>query len=332
LVNTTIKEVTNPVAGQDGDHAGGTDWNQMAQVLKGTHSTERVQSSSIQKVTWVTKSAASQTLLVTEEYVLVDATSNAVTVFLEPAASNLNGHHCIKRVDNALTNLVTVDANGSETIDGALIIILAQRGQALDIVSDGANWRVSDPLDVTYQMFRAKGGTLNRWYTYELNVNTASTTSTVVAATMYAFPMIIPKITTIDSVALNVTTLGSSSHIQAGIYADNGNMYPGVLIQDLGNVDTSATGVKTFATGLPLTILPGLYWLAYIVQATAPVISGYAVTQLPPILGTTSALTVAHGVGWSVSQAYGAMPNPFTAGGTVITAVPCGALFWRTSG
>lgn len=333
MVNSTLKEVTNPVAGQDGDHAGGTDWNQMAQTVKGTHATERVQSSSIQAVPWVTKSSASQTLAATEEYVLADATSNAVAIILPTAVGHLGGHYCIKRIDNALTNLVTISTTSSQTIDGALTATLNNRGETLDLISDGSNWRImvwAAERDV--DSYRAKGSTLNRYYSNELTNNTASTTASVVANTMYALPLIITKITTIDDVKLNVTTLGSGSHVQAGIHADNGNIYGGALIADLGNVDTSTTGVKTFASGLPLTLMPGLYWLTLIASATAPVLSGWTATQCYPILGTTSALTAAPALGWSVSQAYGAMPNPFPAGGAVITAAPLPALFWRTSG
>lgn len=333
MVNTTLKEVTNAVVGQDGDHAGGTDWNQMAQVLKGSHATERIQSPSVQKATWVTKSAASQTLLNTEEFVLADASSNAVIITLPTAAGNLNGHFYIKRVDSALTNLVTVTTTSSQTIDGKASVTLNDRDAVLDLYSDGANWRVADlRLDLSYANYRAKGATLNRWYSNELLQNTAAIAAVVVAGTMYAMPFIVTKTTTIDSVAINVTTGGAGSSANVGIYADNGNMYPGALIQDFGSKATTATGVVTFTTGLPLSLLPGLYWLAFLCSATAPAVSGWAVAQCPPMLGSTSVLTVAYGVGWSVAQAAGALPSPFTAGGAVIIAAPIPAVFWRTSG
>ena len=334
MVNTTVKEVTNPVAGQDDDHAGGTDWNQAVQVMKGTHGTERIQSSSIQYVAWVTKSAASQTLGAAEEYVLADATGNAVTITLPSAVDNLGGHYRIKKIDASLSNLVTINTTSSQTIDGKLSTVLNDRNEVIDVISDGSNWRVGGRKESNQiENFRAKGATLNRWYTYEMIVNTASTTSSAVAATMYAFPVLITKTTTIDSVAINVTTVGSGSSVNTGIYADNGNLYPGVLVQDFGNIATAVgTGVKSFSTGLPLTLLPGLYWLVYLASATAPVVSGYVIGQLYPILGTTSVLTVAHGVGWSVAQAAGALPASFTAGGAVIIAVPLPAVFWRTSG
>ncbi len=333
MVNTTIKEPTNPVAGQDSDHWGSTDAVQVAQVMKGTHATERIQSSSIQKTPWVTKSAASQTLTNAEEYVLADATSNAVVITLPTAVGNLDGHFCIKRIDSALTNLVTINTTSSQTIDGKTSVTLNDRDAVLDLYSDGANWRICDlRLDLSYANYRAKGATLGRYYSNEVLANTAPIAAVVVAATLYAMPLIITKTTTIDSVQINVTTLGSGSAVNVGIYADNGNMYPGALIQDFGNQATATTGIKTFTTGVPLTLLPGLYWLAFNCSATAPQVSGWAVAQCPPILGTTSALTVALGVGWSVAQAAGALPSTYPAGGAAIIAAPIPGVFWRTSG
>jgi hypothetical protein len=332
MVNTTVKEVTNPVAGQDADHAGGTDWNQLVQVMKGTHATERIQSSSIEKTHWVTKTTSPVTLTETEEYVLADATSNAITLNLPSAVLHKNGHYCIKKVDSALAYMVTIEPDGTETIDGQARLILDGRGEVADIVSDGANWRLTRLEKVGVPAYRAKGATLNRWYSNELNVNTAAIAAVPVAGTMYALPLIIQRVVTIDSVAINVTTGGAGSAAEVGIYADNGNLYPGALVADFGSQATTGTGVKTYTANLPVTLLPGLYWLAFVCSATAPQVSGWAVGQMAPILGTTSALTALNGLGWSVTQAYGALPNPFTAGGAVITAVPCPAVFWRTSG
>ena len=189
------------------------------------------------------------------------------------------------------------------------------------------------PEDYVRQNFRAKGATLNRYYSNEVLDNTAPITATVVAATMYALPLLISKTTTIDSVQINVTTLGAASSVNVGVYADNGNMYPGALIQDFGNQATATTGIKTFVTGVPITLLPGLYWLVFLCSATAPIVTGWTALSLPPILGISSALTgVALGLGWSVAQAAGPLPSTFTAGGAVVVAVPLPAVFWRTSG
>lgn len=331
MANTTIKEVTNPVAGLDSDHSGGTDWNQFAQVLKGTHATERIQSSSIQKTT-ITVTGANVSITDAQERILADCTSNAITITLPDATTLLNGHIMIKKIDSTIANLVTIQGTSSQTIDGCLTYILRDRNSSVELQSDGANWKINQASEIPIQNLRAKGATLGRWYSNEVLANTAPIACSPVAGIMYALPLIITKTVTIDSVAINVTTLGAASHVEAGIYYDNGNMYLGALLVDFGNVDTSGIGVKTFASGLPITLLPGFYWPTFLCSATAPQVSGWAATQLPPILGTTSVLTAACGLGWSVSQAYGALPGTYPAGGAVLTAAPLPGIFWRTSG
>jgi hypothetical protein len=70
--------------------------------------------------------------------VLVDATSNAVTVTLPTAAAGDEVIYRIKRVDNS-GYVVKVDANGSETIDGVLEIILLTL-DSVTLTSDGTEW------------------------------------------------------------------------------------------------------------------------------------------------------------------------------------------------
>jgi hypothetical protein len=333
MVNTTVKTVTNAVNGQDSDHFGGTDLNQLVTVVEGSHASERIQSSSIQRALWVTKSLANQTLLVTEEHVLVDASSNAVTITLPSAVTNLCGHHCIKRIDSSIANLVTVTTTSSQTIDGFGSILLADRGTTLDLISDGSNWRISAlTTKVDVDNYRARGSSLNRFYSSELTNNTTPTTASITANYMYALPLVITKITSIDQVTVNVTTSGVNSSVYAAIYADNGNLYPGALIADFGSQASTSTGVKTFTQNLPVTLAPGLYWLVFDCTQTTPVVAGWAATQCYPILGFASSLAAAAGLGWYVSQNAGAFPNPFTAGGTIITAAPLPAVFVRVSG
>lgn len=61
------------------------------------------------------------------------------TVNLYTAAGNTGRRVTVKNVS---TGVITVDANGAETIDGSLTQVIAQRYQALTMVSDGTNWVV----------------------------------------------------------------------------------------------------------------------------------------------------------------------------------------------
>ena len=69
----------------------------------------------------------------------VDCTGGTFTVSWPTAAAISGKQFCIK---NSGTGVITIDANGSETIDGALTFLLATQYEAILVASDGANWKV----------------------------------------------------------------------------------------------------------------------------------------------------------------------------------------------
>lgn len=77
-----------------------------------------------------------------EDAVLVDddTAGGAVTVNLPLAAANGGKLYHIKKLGT--TGSVTVDGNGSETIDGSLTFTLTAQYQAITIVTDGSNWHI----------------------------------------------------------------------------------------------------------------------------------------------------------------------------------------------
>jgi hypothetical protein len=72
-------------------------------------------------------------------YKYVKATVGGITVNL-PTASGIAGR--IYSIDNAATTDITVDAYGSETIEGELTQIVSP-DCCMVIVSDGTNWRIT---------------------------------------------------------------------------------------------------------------------------------------------------------------------------------------------
>lgn len=70
---------------------------------------------------------------------LVDATSGPVTVTLPAAADHSGRILNIKKID-ASANVVTIDANGAETIDGAANETLSSQWESRKIISNGINW------------------------------------------------------------------------------------------------------------------------------------------------------------------------------------------------
>lgn len=71
--------------------------------------------------------------------ILCDASAGTVTVSLYTAVGNAGRKISVKKTDTS-TNSCTLDANGSQTIDGALTASMANQYQNVEIVSDNANW------------------------------------------------------------------------------------------------------------------------------------------------------------------------------------------------
>jgi len=82
---------------------------------------------------------ANYTLTSLDHFISCDSTVSTFTVTL-PAASGIAGRvYTIKKIDASI-NAVTVDGNGSETIDDSLTAIISDRYASIDIVSNGIGW------------------------------------------------------------------------------------------------------------------------------------------------------------------------------------------------
>lgn len=75
----------------------------------------------------------------TDSVILVDATSAVVTITLPPAARHRGLLLAIKKID-ASANAVTIDGNGSETIDGSATATLSAQWDVEELISDGTGW------------------------------------------------------------------------------------------------------------------------------------------------------------------------------------------------
>lgn len=104
--------------------------------------------------TWALASAASFGKLAvstkTGTFTAVDSvdayfctTSSAgYTVNLPTAVGIAGKQYVIKKAESNATRSITIDAAGTETIDGALTYVLAGAYESVTLVSDGANWQV----------------------------------------------------------------------------------------------------------------------------------------------------------------------------------------------
>jgi len=122
-VLTAVKTVDGAGSGLDADLLDGTEAAGFAPVVH-THPSS----------TAVT--AVDRTLATTDEVVIVTAASKTMTLYT--AAGNTGRRVIIK---NASVGTCVVDGHLAETIDGTATITVAS-SDAVEIVSDGTNWRV----------------------------------------------------------------------------------------------------------------------------------------------------------------------------------------------
>lgn len=89
-----------------------------------------------------TSATTTYTALSTDRYIRADATAGAFTITLPSAATVGAGWVLtVKKIDTSV-NVVTIDGDGAETIDGAASYDLADAYEAVTLVSDGTNWDI----------------------------------------------------------------------------------------------------------------------------------------------------------------------------------------------
>ena len=127
-------------------------------------------------------------------------------------------------------------------------------------------------------------------------------------------PFYVPIAQSFDRIAVNVTT-AAAGNARLGVYADNGAVYPGALMLNAGIVTTGTTGIRWL--GANLLLMPGLYWLARLQDAT-PSLQGLGNVGMLA-LGSED-LGVAWITGYRLGMAYAdGLPATFPLGATFIT-------------
>src|SRR4030065_132078 len=110
----------------------------------------------------VTSVTANYTATLNDEVILANATADAVAVTLPTAVGNTGKKFVVKKIDSSV-NAVTVDPNGSETIDGQATASVKNLDETIIVVSDGTNWRrlLWDALDAVASITADYTATLN---------------------------------------------------------------------------------------------------------------------------------------------------------------------------
>ena len=96
----------------------------------------------LQKARYPTLGSDENTILDdTHDIVLMDGSVSSRTVTLPAVADSTGKVYVIKKVDSS-SGTITIDGNGSETIDGATTKILAAQYDSVTIVCDGTEWHI----------------------------------------------------------------------------------------------------------------------------------------------------------------------------------------------
>jgi hypothetical protein len=173
--------------------------------------------------------------------------------------------------------------------------------------------------------FRQVGATEDRYYLAGLAASAALGTATPAIGTLIAVPFHSGRGGVIDRLAFTVTGVGGAGSVaRVGIYLPTSasDLTPAGLVLDGGEFDSNSTGLKAATVSQALSP-DGLYWFAYLCGVAAPTIRAVPVGDAFPILGVNNAFGTTPILGWTVAQAYGALPATFPAGATGhVTATP----------
>lgn len=223
---------------------------------------DKLATGGIGKEAVVSKTAA-YTATDADDVILCDASSAAFTITLPTAVGISGKYFFIKKTDSDYTKAVTIDGNGSETIDGSTTTTLNTQGETLKIVSDGSNWFVVDryiPSVTTLYSLTITGSSSNPskatspsldeayWsrdgdcaiiqYTY----THSSSTGTAIGSGTYQFSL--PSGLTADS-----GKIGDNGNANCGscfVFATASNSLTGTaMVSTAGNVITLVAGDDT---------------------------------------------------------------------------------------
>lgn len=87
--------------------------------------------------------ASAYTLTTDDDVVLCNTSGGGFTATLPTASGNTGKKFTIKKYDTSV-NVLVIDGDGAETIDGAATVSLTAAWQRITVISDGSNWAIID--------------------------------------------------------------------------------------------------------------------------------------------------------------------------------------------
>lgn len=226
----------------------------------------------------------------TEQTILVNASSNGVSITLPTAASIGGRTYNIQKID-ASTNLVSIVS--TDSVVNLPILHLTSKGQAQTLVSDGtSNWHSVGPIAYTPP-----------YIGYTHPSNSLATVSLSVASG--AFTVAIPVTVPVTVTKVRVGMFAATGNVDVGVYDSNGNR-----VASSGPKPVSGDGMSSFPLSGNAVLNPGTYYLAVAADNTTTMFS--AATSFGSVGNPSLA-------GGCFSSAY---PLPAVLGGFPGTANP----------
>lgn len=192
-----------------------------------------------------------------------------------------------------------------------------------------------DPVQFTKVFAPAIGGRVSGLYYQATPSLGTSTSSSHGVGVLRVGSCWIGRQVKLAKIGAEVTAAGDAgSTVRIGIYADNGNGYPGALVADCGTIPGDAVAVAEITVNL--TLNPGLYWVGMCVQGvttTQPTVR--TASTLHPInppapLGTSApAGTSVETSGFAAVTVTGALPATFPA--SVNLSSVLGRVFYKVA-
>lgn len=155
------------------------------------------------------------------------------------------------------------------------------------------------------------------------NFGSTGTSAALTEATLRVSPFYTRQRITIDRIAAEVTSAGGAGSVfRLGIYKDNGSGYPGVKVIDAGTINSTSATAQEITISQVLE--PGLYWFGGVIQGAAgslPTIRT-TISSIQTVGASSITTAVQSTVGYGLTSVTGALPDPFTAGATVVATAP----------
>lgn len=156
-------------------------------------------------------------------------------------------------------------------------------------------------------------------YIFTSSPGATATSAALGNGNLRVIPWLVTRAMAIDRIAAEIvtgTTADAGAKYRLGIYADNGNAYPGALLLDAGQIAADVVAVAELTVAL--TLPAGLYWIGGAVQSvvtTQPTVRTVSNWTPPvPIGPGTSAPAAGTGAfGYTNTGVTAALPATFTA-------------------